>query len=420
VWIEALTNEELKRLLIISPPGHAKSTWVSQIYPCWWIGNNPEKNAILVSNTFSQAQLFLGVVRDTIERNERYHVVFPHIRPDLRRPWTSTELFVERQDLTNKDATLFATGTGGPIIGRRADLIIVDDPLDQENTATELQRQKVKMWFRQTLLSRLKPEGRVVVILTRWHEDDLAADLIASGEYHVMHMKAIDDEGQALWPEVWPLERLEAKRRELGTAVFMCMYQGDPTAMGGDIFRREWFRDYGQLPAEMVVFQAWDLAISQKESADYSVCATIGVDKAANVYVLDVVRGHWSFYEQQEQMRAQAEKWRPVAIGIESVAYQAAAFQEAVRGSLWAFEEVRPEKDKVTRARLLAARAEAGKVFVRKMATWWDELEAELLAFPNGRHDDQVDALVYAVMLALKRQRRRPLPTVGIVGAQRR
>lgn len=418
-WIEALTNESLKRLLIISPPGHAKSTWVSQIYPCWWVGRNPEGNLVLVSNTASQAELFLGVVKDTIERNERYRAVFPGVRPDAHRPWTSSEIFVERRDLTNKDATVFATGTGGVVVGRRADLMLIDDPLDQDNTATDAQRQKVKTWFRQTLMTRVKPDGRVVVIVTRWHEDDLAADLMASGEYTVIHMKAIDEEGRALWPALWPAEKLEAKWVEIGTALFQCMYQGDPTALGGDIFRREWFKDYTQAPEGLRVYQAWDLAISQKQSADYTVGVTVGVDKDQNAYVLDVVRGRWTFQEQQEQMTRQAQQYRPAAIGIESVAYQAAAFQEAVRSGMWPFEELKPERDKVTRARLLAARAEAGAVYVRKRATWWDELETEIMAFPNGQHDDQVDALVYALLMARGRTGKMPLPRVAMVGGKR-
>lgn len=419
-WIDLLTDESTKRLLIIAPPRHAKSTWASQVFPCWWIGRHPERNAILVSNTGSQAGLFLGVVRDTVEGNARFRQVFPEVVPSAKRAWTSSELFVQRPDLTNKDATLFATGTGGPIIGRGADLIIVDDPLDQENTATELQRTKVKTWFRQMLMSRLKPGGRVVVILTRWHEDDLAADLIASGEYAVSHFKAIDEEGQALWPEAWPMESLESVRREIGTAIFNCMYQGDPTSLGGDILKREWFREYSEIPAGLRVFQAWDLAISQKEHADYTVGVTIGVDKAHNVYLVDVVRGRWSFQEQQDQIRAAAQQWQPVVIGIESVAYQAAAVQEAVRGSLFPFQELKPEKDKVTRARLLAARAEAGAVYVRKRAVWWDEMESELMAFPNGRHDDQVDALAYALLLARQQQPVTPLPRTVMVGARRR
>ena len=419
VWIQAVMDERVRKLLIISPPGHAKSTWISQVYPGWWIGRHPEQSALLVSNTASQAELFLGVVRDTLRQNERYWQVFPGIRPDEQRGWTHQELFVKRENLTTKDATLFATGVGGPLIGRRAQLIIVDDPLDEDNSATENQRNKVKTWYKRTLLSRLMPDGRVIVILTRWHEDDLAADLIASGEYHVMHMKAISDGGRALWPAMWPLEKLREKKAELGTALFQCMYQGDPTALGGNIFKREWFRDYTTVPSGLTVFQAWDLAISQKQSADYTAGVTIGIDKAQNVYVLDVVRGRWSFHEQQLRMKELAEQWQPAAVGIETVAYQAAAFQEAVRGSLWAFEEVKPERDKVSRARFPAARAEAGTVYVRKRATWWDELESEIMAFPNGKHDDQVDALVYAMLVARQKQAKRPLPSRAMVGARR-
>lgn len=193
-WCELLANPALDRLLIIAPPGHAKSTWCTVIYPAWCIGRQPSVNILLVSATAAQAHLFSATVRETVQANPAYRAVFPDVQPDKARGWAVGAWFTARADASNKDATLAAVGVGGAVIGRRADIILVDDPCDDANTATAKQRDKLWRWFRQTLLTRLRPGGRLIVVMTRWHEDDLAARLIATGEWTVCHLRALYDD----------------------------------------------------------------------------------------------------------------------------------------------------------------------------------------------------------------------------------
>lgn len=163
LWVELLADPTIERLLIIAPPGHAKSTWCTCAYPAWVIGRNPAVNILLVSATAAQARLFSATIRATLESSV-YAEVFPNMRLDRARGWSQSAWFVARAVAANKDATLAAYGVNGPIIGRRADLILVDDPCTQANTATRDARGKMWRWFRQTLLTRLRPGGRVAIL----------------------------------------------------------------------------------------------------------------------------------------------------------------------------------------------------------------------------------------------------------------
>lgn len=212
----------------------------------------------------------------------------------------------------------------------------------------------------------------------------------------------------------------------MGSALFDCMFMGRPEALQGDIFNPRWFRtaQLKLLPGggqprqvlayvtsegeprevnfdQLVIYQFWDLAISSKETADYTCCVTVAVDvEQMDLFVLDVTRAHWSFEQTQQHIIELAHFWNPSAIGIESIAYQAAAVQVATGSSLLPIREVRVDRDKVTRSRLGAARAEAGKVYVLANMPWVGHFLDELAAFPTGVHDDQVDAFSGAMALA--------------------
>lgn len=201
LWVDLLSNPAHDRLCIIAPPGHAKSTWVSLAYPAWLIGRDPGVNILLVSLTAAMARLFSITVRDTIALNPAYHEVFPDVAPDRRRGWARDTWFVQRDGRANKDATFAACGVHGPVIGRRADVIIVDDPCDGDSTATLRQRKSLWDWFRLTLLTRLRPAGRVVVVMTRWTPDDLAGSLLETEGFVICRVRAMS-EGSEVCAEV--------------------------------------------------------------------------------------------------------------------------------------------------------------------------------------------------------------------------
>lgn len=244
--------------------------------------------------------------------------------------------------------------------------------------------------------------------------------------WNILYLPAEDPEtGVALWPEYFPSAKLKAIRQQMGSPLFSCMYMGNPAGLSGEIFSANWFKLAqtkiaprpllvpeqltqwlqvdGEEPIdfdELLFYQFWDLAISEKETADYTVGLTLALHPPTmHETVMEVRRGHWSFEQTQRQIALAADQWKPHAIGIESTAYQAAAVQEARKHLNFAVQEVRVDRDKVTRARLPAALAESGKMSVVR-GVWADDFFDEVMQFPNGRHDDIVDALSGAATLA--------------------
>lgn len=192
VWLDALEDNAIQRLMIIAPPAHAKTFYCGIAYPGWRIGNNQNIHIGYISNTARQAQRQSVAVRDIIERSEQYQQVFPHVKPDKEKGWAEFEWFIERDDPGDKDATFVASGVFGPILGNRFDEIIFDDICDAENMATQYQREKLKEWVAQTAMSRLTPYGRIICIGTRWHEEDIYTYFEQLG-WVVIKMPAISD-----------------------------------------------------------------------------------------------------------------------------------------------------------------------------------------------------------------------------------
>jgi predicted phage terminase large subunit-like protein len=302
--------------------------------------------------------------------------------------------------------TLYSTGTGGPIISKRFDLILCDDILDEENTANPEQQEKVETWFWKTLKPSLAPGGSIIVIGTRWSDGDLYQKLIEDRKWPSLVRGAIwyppDDENKhhphALWPELWPLDKLEQERRDMGSAMFACAYLNDISGlMEGNVFRRQWFQHFSHLPEgrSYTYKMGVDLASSEKESADYTARAVVAEDDQYNTYVLSVYRdrretGHRQFVI--DGFNAFPDVSRIV---VESNQFQSALVKEIINTTPLPVVGRRADVDKTTRARAVAARYESGKVFHHKSLEGSD-FEIELLQFPKG-HDDQIDALGYAM-----------------------
>ncbi len=394
-WIGALEDQSMRRLLIIAPPGHAKTSWVSIFYPAWRVGREPSVHLGLLSNTATQAHRPSVAVRDTLKSSDAYHALFPAIQPDFIKGWAEHEWFVQRTQPGDKDATMVAAGVFGPILGGRFDELILDDVCDAENTATARQRERVRDWILTTALSRLVPDGRVICVMTRWHENDLAKDLIEQG-FQVIHMPAIDAEGRALWPEVWPLSKLEQKKRELGSLAFEGMYQGNPTVPQGDVLKRAWWRVEESWPKEFDdTIQIYDTAFKEGASADFSVCITLSLLQG-RVYVRDVLREKLAWPDLMRAVRVQYQRHWPRLCLIEDRASGQSLIQ-ALQQEAIPVLPVRADKSKLARTTAISGFVESGRVCLPRHAEWLDDFVEETAAFPRGAHDDQVDALVHGL-----------------------
>jgi predicted phage terminase large subunit-like protein len=368
------------------------------------------------------AHQFGTTVKATLEENERHLVTFPSkdARPDPERGWSTDGLYLQGTPSSSKDPAYRAIGFGAATLGARAHGIILDDPMTQEQAQSETEQVRAKAYHDMTIDTRLHPDGWEIAIMTRWHEQDLAAHLMAKDEWDTVLMPAIGywGDGEALWPERFPLAWLEAKRLGLDGGQFDAVYQGDPTSLGGSVFKSaNWFRPlpdgFAEIRRTLHVVQFWDLAWSSKMTADYTASVTVGIDKVGNLYILHAWRKRIDEEELPKELADLIVTTRPSIVGIEDGAFQAAATKDLIlsinrdltmRRVAIPANGVKVDRDKITRARLPAGRAQLGMVYADRNAPWYPEFEAECLGFPLKAHDDQVDALSGAARLAIESQ----------------
>jgi predicted phage terminase large subunit-like protein len=391
-----LTNVSTHMIsLDLAPRGFGKSTIGDVSYCISKIVQNRNIRILIVSNTQTQAQAFVREISNQLGGNEKLVDLFGSFSENSAK-WTEAELTVSGRTSPKKESTLTALGASGSVISKHFDIIIADDICDFENCRTELQRKKLSEWYRTALLPTLEPgTGELHILGTRYHPYDLYQDMIATGLYQVQVQSAINNDS-SLWPEKFTLDELLTKKSELGSLIFNLQYQNDISlAKQGHIFRYEWMQFYEVAPVNLKIYQGVDLAISDKETADYFVLLTIGFEQATGLYyVLDIYRERISFNQQVGVIKHKAEQWNPLSIGIESNAYQKALGNELIRTTSLPIKQLTTQKDKVSRAQRRSALFENGKIRIRKDMT---ALIDELCLFPDAAHDDMFDALDIAL-----------------------
>ncbi len=396
--LEKIASGESKRLMVFMPPGSAKSTYSSVIFPAWFLARHPDKSIIAASNTQELADSFGRRVRN---------LVLEH-RPKLGIKLSSDSLAAGRWALET-GGEYYSAGVGGTITGRRADVALIDDPIrSREDADSELVRNRQWEWYRFDLLTRLKPDASIILILTRWHEDDLAGRILAeeADKWRVVRlpMEAEENdplgraEGELLWPEWFKQGMADDAKRD--PRVWSALYQQRPAPESGGFFKREWFVGYSadQLPNNLSIYAASDHAIGEKQTNDRTALVVAGLDEAGVMWILPDIR--WSRMPGDEQVAAMVEmmqRRKPITWFAEKGHITKALgpfLNEHMRakGAYAHIEQVTPIHDKLSRAQSFRARMSMGMVRWPKFCPWYANAEAEFLSFPAGKHDDLVDA----------------------------
>lgn len=400
---------ESKRVVVTIPPRHGKSTFISQYFPAWLLARNPDSNVMLISYEQGVASYWGGKVRDTLTSEMGFS-----IKDDSSaKSWWSID---------KHRGGMISVGIGGPITGKGADFLVVDDVIKNAQEAmSKTIRDQQWDWFITTALTRLNTkESPAVVVLTRWHEDDLPGRLMKLEGWECIGIPAIAEEdeyfsdgtlfrkaGEPLCPEIISLNELERLRETMGAYWFSALYQQRPSAIEGNLFKREqfhYFREdekYFYIPHpiakdECSTYLAVDLATTL--TGDYTAIAYTAVTPENDILLLEMKRVRVEAYKAMDILLNYFKQSHPPTYClVEGTGFQTSFVQMAIQAGLPAIP-VYPDKNKVTRAMGLAAKMEAGKVFFLEGAPWLLELEDELLHFPAGAHDDQVDALTYAAV----------------------
>jgi predicted phage terminase large subunit-like protein len=399
--LEAVERGEIKRLMIFLPPRHGKSFITSSIFPAWLLGRHPQYHIIFATYGQELSDDFGRCVRNFIAHPD-HQAIFPNCR--LSEDSTSVRRFN-----TAAGGAYFAVGRGGAITGRGAHLLLIDDPIkDCEEANSETVRKALHEWYASVAYTRLMPGGAIIIIQTRWHQDDLAGWLLrehANENWDVLCLPAIAEqdegfrkEGEPLWPEKYPLPELEMKRTAIGGRAWASLYQQRPAAADGVIFKRDWWQFYSQplsvTPNQIV--QSWDTAFKKGEENDFSVCTTWGV-ASDGYYLLHLWRGKVEFPELKRVVASLAEQWKPNVILVEDKASGQSLIQELKLSTPLPLIAVKVDSDKQTRAQAVTPLIEAGKVFLPKSAPWVSDYIEEMACFPNGVHDDVIDATTQAL-----------------------
>ena len=385
--LEAVERGDLKRLIITAPPRHTKSELASRRFPAWYMGRNPRKQIICTTYGDDLASDFGRDVRDVVNSQEYRNVFDTQLAKDARAAgkWK-----------TNKGGIYVATGIGGPITGRGADIALIDDYVKNRMDAdSEAEREKTWRWYTSTLYTRLQPGGSVIILATRWHEDDLIGRCLQQDheDWELIELKAVTDD-QALWPEWYPMEALNQIKATLPARDWEALYQQDPQPETGTYFERDWFRHYRDLPETFSTYMTTDFAVTDSDG-DYTEFGVWGVDSYNNLYCLDWWSGQKTMDVWVDALLDLIDRWKPYTVWGESGVIKNAVEPFLMkrcneRRIYTCFEWITRKADKAAMARSFQGRCSMGKVYFPKV-DWAERVVNQCVGFPGAKHDDCVD-----------------------------
>lgn len=385
-------------LLIEAPPRHGKSETTSRGVPQWHVAEHPDRHVTLAGYGASLPESHSRWVRDAIAEHG----------PILGVSLSGDSAAVDRWH-TADGGSCRAVGVGGALTGFGSHLLIIDDPISNaEEADSEVMRDKIWEWFLAVAWTRREPGCTVVVMCTRWHEDDLIGRILAHPELSKiakrLTFRALAEEddilgrapGEALWPERYSREDLLQIKATISARWWNALYQQRPTAAEGAEIMRSWWGRYTELPVpwEQLDYRvaSWDGSFTDADTSDY-VTGFVGGVFGGRRYILDRIRARMTFTEACEAVVATHNRWQTHADPVE-LAANGFAIVNSLQGILPTVYGVKVGNNgKVARARATSPQIKAGNVLLPANTTWADECIEEHAAFPLGKNDDQVDAM---------------------------
>lgn len=403
--LEAVCRGDTDNLLIFAPPGSAKSTYVTQLFIAWYLANHPDHKVLFATHSVEFAERWGRRIRGDLQNNALVLGVEPDQTNQAAARWALTT-----------GGELYGVGAGVGISGFRADLGVIDDPFgSREDAWSETVREKRWEWYISDFSARLKPNARRVIMHTRWHEEDIAGRVLEQIKRgivsaRVLSIPAIAGEndavgrkpGEYLWddPSGYDYAKyLRQRKAEETPMMWSALYQQEPAPEDGDYFKSDWLRPYEQLPdtQTMRVYGGSDYAVTA-DGGDYTVHVVVGIDPEGRIYLLDLWRKQASSDEWIEAYCDLVKKWEPIGWAEEQGQIRAGIGpfldrRSRERSAFVAREQFPTRGDKAVRAQSIRGRMALGGLYVPTRSDWFPAFRSELLAFPAGKHDDQVDAL---------------------------
>jgi len=413
--LENAINGSKKRIIVNIAPRMGKSELVSYLFPAWFLGHHPDKKIIMGTHTADLSTTFGRRVRDLVN-SDAYHEVFPnvHLNQDAKAAgqWNTTH-----------GGQYYATGVGGSIAGRGADVFVIDDPHSEQEAKTGNPAVFLSAWewFQSGPLQRLMPDGVIIVVMTRWSMMDLTGQLVNhmvknpdSDQWEVVEFPAILNEGtdneQSLWPEFWPLEELRKKRAGMDLRYWSSQYLQNPTAEGAQIIKKDWWRHWdGEDPPQCeYTIMSLDAAQEAHNRADFNAFTLWGVfyrddpnsgRRSANIILLDAWKRRMEFPELKREALEYYKSWEPDTFLVEKKSAGAALYQE-LRSMGIPVAEFTPSKgnDKIARVNAVSDLFSSGIVWAPTDRRWAQEVIQECTEFPVGSNDDMVDSTTQALL----------------------
>lgn len=415
--LEAVERGEIRRLMVFMPPGSAKSTYASIKFPGWYLGRNPDRSVLAASHTTELAEKFGRRVRNDLATLDYQNVFYTRLSDDSQ---------AAHRWATKEDGEYYAAGVGAAILGYRADLGLLDDPVaGREQADSEREREKLWEWYKSDFYTRLKPGAAIVLIMQRWREDDLAGKLLedeAKGgdkwEVVRLPMEAEEDDslgrevGERLWPEWYKQEDIDQAKRDARN--WLALYQQRPRPDSGGEFKKEWLRHYKLKPERINTYIIVDPAGEKKSGRDYTAIWVLGSGNDGNLYALDMVRDRLSLTERTTLLFDLHRKYKPLKVGYEKYGKDSDVehLRDVMEREQYRFEieELGGSLKKEDRIRRIIPLFENFKIWLPESLHKADSqgvtrdlvrdfIEEEYLPFPVAKHDDLMDALSRVVDL---------------------